>query len=103
MCKRGRYHLLPIDADQEISVLESGSLRIRENSDLTQLDALNLSIIIITMQMVTMMIVMRTLIVMGILMMMMIVMRTLMMMLIVIFVGVFLLQPVVCGSFRPKA
>ena len=42
-------HLLPIDAYQEISLFESRSLRIGENSDLTQLDALNLVTIIIVM------------------------------------------------------
>lgn len=42
-------HLFPIDADQEISLLESRSLRIGEHSDLTQLDALNLVTITIVM------------------------------------------------------
>ena len=40
------HHLLPIDADQEISLLESSSLSIGEHSDLAQFDALHLLMMI---------------------------------------------------------
>ena len=56
------FHLLPIDADQEISLLESSSLSIGEHSDLAQFDALHLItmimivIIIIVLLMMMMMI-----------------------------------------------
>ena len=65
-------HLFPIDADQEISLLEPRSLRIGEHSDLTQLDALNLVTIIIVM--------MKTVIIVMMMMAMVVTLVTLMMM-----------------------
>ena len=64
-------HLFPIDADQEISLLEPRSLRIGEHSDLTQLDALNL---------VTIIVMMKTVIIVMMMMAMVVTLVTLMMM-----------------------
>ena len=66
------HDLFPIDADQEISLLEPRSLRIGEHSDLTQLDALNLVTITIVM--------MKTVIIVMMMMAMVVTLVTLMMM-----------------------